>query len=314
MGGNVTSIGRSVGKVQVLNRQKAILFMLQTADRLVSRIELVKWSFLVSHETPSGGGSSFYEFLPYHMGPFSFCLYREADKLAGKGLLREAGNSGWEITDQAPSAINGLPVAVRDDVFRVVERFKRASRKRLRGYIYSKYPWFTINSKAERRLSRPVAEPAIYTAGHQGQHVDGFLNNLLRAGLKQVIDVRHNPISRQYGFHKSTFSKLCERVGLRYEHMPALGIPSALRRSDRFACRNELFRYYKEKILPPCRHSIPELAGTMSTTPAVLICMESDPNDCHRSRLANTVAEAAGLPVRHLRRGECATDTSRPKS
>ena len=297
----------------MLNRQRAVLFMLHAAERPVSRMELVKWCFLVSHETPSGGGTAFYEFLPYQMGPFSFCLYREADKLAQRGLLREADTLTWEMTAKTGAAITSLPVAVRDDLSSVVDRFKHASVDNLLDYVYKKFPWFTINSKREKRQSRPVAAPAIYTAGYEGQHVDGFLNGLLCAGLKRVIDVRHNPISRQYGYHKTTLMKLCGKVGLDYNHVPSLGIPSDLRRGERFASRGELLRHYEEEILPSCGPAITELAEVMTSTTAALICMEAAPADCHRSRLAGALAEAAELPICHLGRGECATSTSQPE-
>jgi hypothetical protein len=32
----------------------------------------------------------------------------------------------------------------------------------------------------------------------------------------------------------------------------------------------------------------------------VLVCMESEPNDCHRSRLAKPLADLTGLPIKHL--------------
>ena len=298
----------------MLNRQKAVLFMLQAAGRPVSHMELVKWCFLVSHETPSRGGSSFYEFLPCQMGPFSFCLYREADKLVQKGLLREADALTWEVTANTEAAVTRLPVGVRDDLLTVVGRFKHASIESLLNYVYRKFPWFTINSKREQRQSCPVAAPAIYTAGYEGQHVDGFLNGLLRAGLKRVIDVRHNPVSRQYGFHKSTLTRLCGRVGLDYDHMPFLGIPSGLRKSEQFATRGELLRHYEEEILPSRGSAIAELAEVITGAATALVCMEAAPADCHRSRLADALAEATGLPVCHLGRGECATSTSQRES
>jgi hypothetical protein len=299
---------------RVFNRQKAILYILKAAGRPVSHIELVKWCFVVAHETPSGGGPSFYEFLPYQKGPFSFCLYRETDILMRYGLLRDVGASRWEATADAGSVTGSLGRSIRNDLLAVVNQFRDVSVERLLDYVYEKYPWFTMNSNIKKLQPRPIADPAIYTAGYQGQHVDGFLNGLLRSGIKRVVDVRHNPVSRQYGFHKSTLSRLCGQVELEYEHWPHLGIPSGLRRGGQFATRGDLFRHYLEAILPSRGTEIAELAEAMKNTPTALVCMESAPADCHRSRLANVLAEASGLPVCHLRRGACTTRINSPTS
>ena len=76
----------------MLNRQKVLVHLLQQAGRPVPKIDLVKWCFLLRNETPSQGGSAFYHFLPYHYGPFSFCLYREIDQLVCGGLVEPSGD------------------------------------------------------------------------------------------------------------------------------------------------------------------------------------------------------------------------------
>jgi uncharacterized protein (DUF488 family) len=46
--------------------------------------------------------------------------------------------------------------------------------------------------------------------------VDGFLANLIKNGIEAVIDVRSNPVSRNYGFAGSTLKALAERIKLYY--------------------------------------------------------------------------------------------------
>ena len=58
----------------MLNRQKCVLYLIERARRPVTHLELTAWAFLLAHEMPSGGGSAFYDFLPYQYGPFSFTL------------------------------------------------------------------------------------------------------------------------------------------------------------------------------------------------------------------------------------------------
>lgn len=40
--------------------------------------EVTKWAFVLREETPSRGGSAFYQFVPYKFGPYSFCLYQRS--------------------------------------------------------------------------------------------------------------------------------------------------------------------------------------------------------------------------------------------
>jgi hypothetical protein len=71
--------------------------------------------------------------------------------------------------------------------------------------VYLAYPWFTLNSEAiqRRAVTRPTADPAVYTVGYEGIMVDMLTDRLLRKGIGRLIDVRSNPIARRYGFHKA---------------------------------------------------------------------------------------------------------------
>ena len=289
------------GGKPVLNRQKVVIALLQATDRPVSRTELMKWCFLLSRETASGGGTAFYQFLPYRWGPFSFCLDREIGTLVRQGLVRETEQDRWELAETGEAASNSLAGPVQADIRRLVDRFSRAPLDRLVGYVYRKYPWFTVNSEKEQRESRPVAPAAVYTAGYEGCLVDGFLDRLLRAGIQQITDVRHNPISRQYGFHKSTLNRLCSNVGIDYLHMPELGIPSALRRHLRTeADYADLFDRYKAQLSLEKAPFVRRIAAAMKQEATALVCMEAEPSRCHRSRLAEAVSRRNNLEVVHL--------------
>jgi uncharacterized phage-associated protein len=287
----------------MLNRQKIILLMLQEAGGFVSRLQLMKWSFLLAQETPSRGGKAFYQFLPYHFGPFSFSLYQEVDNLIRDGLVEDVDGGGWEITPTASQAGLTLPRSIRQDVSFIMDRYNHLSIGQLRDSIYSRYPWFTVNSKIikKRAQARPVTEPAVYTMGYEGLMVDGFLNRLMKSGIQRLIDVRHNPVSRRYGFHKSTLARLCGYLEIGYCHLPELGIPSENRRnlqtpSDYIG----LFDYYQHILLPHQTDAVRRLAQLLREKPGVLVCMEADPSFCHRSYLASAVAPIADLPVTHL--------------
>jgi len=284
----------------MLNRQKCLLFMIEQAGRPVMRFELTKWAFLLAHEMPSGGGTAFYQFLPYRYGPFSFCLYREAGALVRDGYLTEKDNF-WCLVEDVPRPTADLPRRLLDDAARVVARFVEKKPGVLTDYVYEGFPWFTANSSVRRLCTRPAAPAAVHTVGYEGWQVDGFLNMLMRSGIRRLIDVRNNPVARRYGFHKSTLDRLCGRVEMEYVHFPQLGIRPELRRNlEGPADYEALFAQYERETLPRETEAVNKVAGLMSGRPAVLMCVEANPQRCHRSRLAKAVAQVAALPVRHL--------------
>jgi uncharacterized protein (DUF488 family) len=265
---------------------------------------MTKWAFLLAQETPSRGGTAFYQFLPYQRGPFSFCLYREIDGLVRDGYLVDE-DKGWRIVQDVARPTGDLPRPVRDDAAGVVQRFRDKDLGDLTDYVYRRFPWYTVNSVVKKLRPRPVASTAVFTVGYEGWLVDGFLNLLLRAGIQHVIDVRSNPIARRYGFHKRTLDRLCGKVQIKYSHFPQLGILSDLRHGVETTSQYEaLFSRYEADILPREGKAVAQVAALMNERPSVLMCMEADPSRCHRSRLASAVAGATGLPIHHLGDGD----------
>ena len=284
----------------MLNRQKSLLFMLERAGRPVSHLELTKWAFLLAQEMPSRGGASFYQFLPYLYGPFSFCLYQEVGALVRDGYLVDENNL-WRVVADVPRPTATMPGDVRADAARVVDRFKDATKDTLIEYVYGRFPWFTVNSALKQLRERPVAEIQVYTVGYEGWLADGFLDVLLRAGIQRLIDVRSNPVARRYGFHKSTLARLCGNVEIEYRHVPQLGIPSEQRQGLNTTSDYEaLFARYETETLPRERRAVAEVAALMTERPSALMCMEANPAQCHRSILAKALASNLDLPVQHL--------------
>ncbi len=285
----------------MLHRQRLILFMLAEAGGEATHLEITKWAFLVREETPSAGGSSFYQFVPYQFGPFSFGLFQEVAAMVRDGLIVERPNDRWSLTSlgsaEARRAVGAPIVAARG----IVKRFAGKARSGLIDYVYDRHRWYTINSNIRKLAVRPVAAPAVYTAGYEGLLIDGFLNGLLRHGITRLIDVRHNPVARRYGFHKSTLIRLCGKLGIDYAHAPELGIRSEERQDlDAPGARARLFARYAASTLRSEHVEIQRVADLVAERPSVLVCMEARACDCHRSHLAEPVAALTGLPIRHL--------------
>lgn len=294
----------------MLIRQKIILSLIDQMGGQIPRQRLVKLAFLFSKEARI---KNFYEFVPYHYGPFSFTLYHELEMLERNGYIVPSTDRIQRFSDVV---IPPIDFALKNAIINFSKKYSTLSTETVVENVYSNYPWFTINAEAveNRRENRPKGKCAVYTAGYEGLQIDGFLNMLLDAGIEQVIDVRHNPIARRYGFHKSTLSRLCQNLNIKYRHVPEVGIPSELRAnlqqpSDYIL----LFQEYEREVLPAQPKAIQKIAGWIKSQPSVLVCMEANPDFCHRSYLAVQIANHTKLMIYHLGKDICKLSAPKQK-
>lgn len=292
----------------MLRRQKTILALLSEAGNPVSATALVKWAFLLRQETNYVADPTFYDFVPYKFGPFSFALYRELESLQRDGYVSDENNR-LRLTERLRKAslekVRELSQAELSSVTGVLQEYGRMRRRTLLHNVYKRYPHYASKSElADLRVDSegetPVADPAAYTAGYEGKSVDAFFDGLLRVGIRRVFDVRANPVSRKYGFAGSSMAGIAKKLDLGYTHLPSLGVPSKARvgLGSKASYKRLLDRY--ERQLPEHAMEVDDLGNHMVALPSVLVCVEGDVECCHRSRLAVAVSKASGLPVRHL--------------
>ena len=154
-------------------------------------------------------------------------------------------------------------------------------------------------SSAKRRQgTKPVrpaprARPAVpfFTVGYEGRAQGEYLALLSDAGVTLLCDVRSNPFSRKPGFSRRALAEGCEQAGIRYEHLPELGIPKEKRRN--VAEREDyeaLFTEYERTTLSAERASVARIAAwARSGERVALTCYERLPEHCHRNRLAKAL-------------------------
>ena len=296
----------------MLIRQKIILSLIDQMGGQTSRRLLVKLAFLLGKEARI---KNFYEFVPYHYGPFSFALYHELEMLGRNGyiLFQTSEDRIQRFSDVVTPPID---LALEKEIINFSKKYGTLSAEAIIENVYSDYPWFTVNAKSveNRRENRPKGKCAVYTVGYEGLQIDGFLNILLEEGIEQVIDVRHNPISRRYGFHKSTLSRLCEKLNIKYRHVPEVGIPSELRANlQQPSDYIPLFQNYEREVLRAQPSAIKKIASWIKSQPSVLVCMEANPDSCHRSHLAAQIARHTQLMIQDLRENTCKPYTPKQK-
>jgi len=282
--------------------QLVLLSVLKEAPRPPSKLELVKWVFLASQETKLGSLPGVYEFVPYKYGPFSFSLSSDLHKLRGLGLVSGKRlmltESGQQELAQAMACIPG---AIHAALMFVIKKHSRLSVDDLLRQVYHKYPYYASRSEfGTHSIITCEAPLAVYTCGYQGLSLEGFLNTMLRQGVRFVADVRHSGWSRKYGFSADALARACPRLGLGYEHIPELGMPGDLRKNLKTSMDYEkLFSVY-EATMSDQGPVIERLVQRVSQLPCALVCYESRPDHCHRSRLAERIAGATGLDIVHL--------------
>ena len=136
----------------------------------------------------------------------------------------------------------------------------------------------------------------IFTIGYEGAVVPEFIAALQKAGVEQVIDVRALPLSRRPGFSKSPLRAALEESGIEYVHLKALGTPAegrAAARSGRYA---DLERIYAGQLeLPEAMVQSAQMVELAREKPTALLCMEREPEHCHRTLLLKTVASDADV-------------------
>ncbi|GAA0948938.1 DUF488 domain-containing protein [Virgisporangium aurantiacum] len=150
------------------------------------------------------------------------------------------------------------------------------------------------------------------TIGVYGFDAESFLRRLERAKVKTLLDVRQRRGVRgpEYAWANSQrLQAALAGAGITYEHHPELAPTTELRRlqyaeddrrgvgkRSRLELADGYARRYTTEILD---HA--DLAGIVPRSgTAALLCVERDPEACHRSLIARRLTERHGVTVEHL--------------
>jgi len=297
----------------LFDRQRVLLELLDALNEPVGSTDFQKLLFLYTREgepTPS------YEFVPYRFGCFSFTSYADKRRLIEQGLLDE-DEQAWKLTEKGQRMARGgerSPLLMA----RFAKQYKSLRGNALVADVYQRYPYFATRSeivekilpKKEDRVRVEVARPAkqtpgVVTLGYESKTLEAYLNQLLKDGVTLLCDVRRNPLSRKYGFSKSTLSHACEGVGIRYEHLPELGIPSEKRQDlETQTDYDKLFAAYKRQTLPRQTKTLIKIASWIKKDGqrVALTCFELLPHQCHRHCVSDALQKTFGpkLAAHHI--------------
>lgn len=138
-----------------------------------------------------------------------------------------------------------------------------------------------------------MTKPRVFTIGYEGADVDRFLTTLKDAGVATLADVRAVALSRKRGFSKSALRDALEQQGIGYQHFIRLGTPKEGRQAARAGDGALMRRIYCDEVLAaePAQEALRELEALAAERPICLLCFERDPANCHRTVLAQRLAE-----------------------
>lgn len=286
-------------------RRKILLSLLQVFGGKLNAIHLQKLLFLFTRTQTEKS----FDFVPYQYGCFSFQANQDLCTMQKYGYINYPDNKTVELIS-------------KDDFFVLLDMFDQAEMNHLKvkfgdmntgdvvKYTYREYPYYAINSKIAHRLmnaeeleriekqKRHFEEPTLFTIGYEGLSLEAYINKLIINDVRLLCDVRKNAFSQKYGFSKSQLAMACTGVGIKYVHVPQLGIESEKRENLRSQRDYDiLFDEYEHTTLTQNIEVLLYVRGLIDTHKRIaLTCFERDPKQCHRSRVAKALMQ---LPNRN---------------
>lgn len=131
------------------------------------------------------------------------------------------------------------------------------------------------------------------TVGYSQKSLQDVINSLKAADVTLVIDVRKNPMSLyKPDFNKNILERDLPRLGMKYEHIPDLGVPRQLRDMayEGRITPQEVFQKYEKEILTNDALARIERLSKGHRTIAFL-CTEVNPKMCHRHKIAEALTK-----------------------
>lgn len=281
-------------------REKCLAAFMEQIEDWMPSIQIQKLLFLLTDSQEE----RIYDFMPYKYGCYSMQLSQDLRNLTKEGYLlcdEDGTTHKYKIarTDLGLSRF----VEEKDNrvIARIIKRFVHMPITELIRYTYQNYPFFAINSKmakdllSEAEYSRIIKQRprkddyCLMTIGYEGRSLEEYIMILLQNDVRVLCDVRKNAYSQKFGFSKAQLTKACDGAGIRYEHIPNLGIVSEKRKDLKTQSDyDKLFDEYESTTLATARNELNHIFTLLQSDKRIaLTCFEQNPLQCHRSRIAN---------------------------
>ena len=281
-------------------RHKILLALIGALGGHVKAIPLQKYLFLFTRLQTED--ERVYDFVPYQYGCFSFQANQDLISMARQGYLEYTDQNNIRII-QDINYLDGLDLFEQKCLEVVKEKFGKMTQEELIHYTYANFPFYATKSKiakgmmSDEEMQKIDAqkchfnEPMLFTIGYEGLSLEKYIKKLILSDVRTLCDVRKNAYSQKYGFSKATLEKACVGVGIRYIHIPELGITSDKRQNLQSQKDYDiLFDEYERTTLKDNMKALLYVRSVIDADKRVaLTCFEKDPRQCHRSRVARAL-------------------------
>lgn len=280
-------------------RRKVILALLESFGGELEKISFQKLLFLFTRyqEKPS------FDFVPYKQGCFSFQSYADMRTMMKYEMVTDEKDR-WSKKDKTNYTAT-LSVKDKQTLLYIKNQFGKSTSDDLIEHTYKKYPYYAFKSTIAKKflnagelatVAKTVpknSQTILYTIGYEGISFEQYLNKLILNNVKMLCDVRKNSLSMKYGFSKSQLQNACESLGIKYVHVPDLGIDSDKRQS--LNSQNDydrLFKEYEKTTLIKNKTAIATVLLLLKQNERVaLTCFEAHQCQCHRGTLAKVITQ-----------------------
>lgn len=141
----------------------------------------------------------------------------------------------------------------------------------------------------------------LHTIGYEKVGFPAFVETLLAAGVRHVIDVRDLPLSRRAGFSKTALANGLAEAGIGYTHAKALGTPPEGRAANKRRQWPEFWQIVDARLeTTEAQLALQRAIILAAESPSALLCYEADPCTCHRLRVGQLMCEAHDFDLVHL--------------
>ena len=291
-------------------RRKIILALMQLFGGELEKIRLQKLLFLFTNTQQK----TVYDFIPYKFGCFSYSANADLTTMVTKGMLSESENDFKRLDE-----IDYLKQVKESDLKnlqKVRDLYGKMSANALMKHTYINFPYWATNSlKAKDILTetefntvlkskKSTNKTTLFTIGYEGISLEEYLNRLIKNDVKILVDVRCNPLSMKYGFNKNQLLRFCENIGVKYIHIPEVGIKSDKRQElNSQKDYDLLFKEYKNDNLTHTLKYQNTILDLLKTNKRIaLTCFEANICQCHRKHLAEAIEKLPqfSYEVKHI--------------
>jgi uncharacterized protein (DUF488 family) len=142
----------------------------------------------------------------------------------------------------------------------------------------------------------------LFTIGYEQTPAKSVLDEIERAGVKLLVDVRAVASSRRPGFSKNQLAAALDERGISYVHLRGLGTPKDGRIAARSGKFDTLHKIYAKHLkTPQAREELDELSALVRKSgPVCILCYERDHTHCHRRWIAEIIEDRDSIRIENL--------------